>query len=177
MKIHPQTQSFHYLTQRRVVALIVGKQQWEQHMEQVQAMRSCNLSHSDVFSCGDHQWLQQRLVDLNELILSNTLITSWGNVAAIIRALPALETLDLSGNSLQLSEADRCERQPALSHTLVQIILNSTASVHMHFTVLCWLTFTLSGDVLVGRAVPALSVSGPQAPAPQSQPHQLHANK
>ena len=110
----------------RVIALIVGKLQWEQHMEQVQAMQSCNLSHSDVFSCGDSLWLQQRLVNLSELILSNTLVTSWCTVAAIASVLPALETLDVSNNALLLTDADRNENQPILSNSLAQIILNAT---------------------------------------------------
>lgn len=110
----------------RVIALIVGKLQWEQHMEQVQSMQSCNLSHSDVFSCGDSLWLQQRLVNLNELILSNSLITSWCTVAAITSALPTLETLDISNNALQFTDADLDESQPVLSNSLAQIILNAT---------------------------------------------------
>ena len=122
----PRDIDFHALTQRRVIALIVGKLQWEQHMEQVQTMQSCNLSHSDVFSCGDSIWLQQRLVNLGELILSNALMTSWCTVAAIASALPTLETLDVSNNALQLADADRCENQPVLSKSLAQIILNST---------------------------------------------------
>jgi Leucine-rich repeat (LRR) protein len=112
----------------QVIALIVGKLQWEEHMEQVQAMQSCNLSHSDVFSCGDSSWLRQRLVNLNELILSSVLITTWSTVAAIISALPTLETLDVSNNLLQLTDADRDERQPVLSASLAQIILNATVS-------------------------------------------------
>jgi Leucine-rich repeat (LRR) protein len=116
------------VTHRRVIALIVGKLQWEEHMEQVQAMQSCNLSHSDVFSCGDSSWLRQRLVNLNELILSSVLITTWSTVAAIISALPTLETLDVSNNLLQLTDADRDERQPVLSASLAQIILNATVS-------------------------------------------------
>jgi hypothetical protein len=114
----------------RVIALIVGKQQWEQHMEQVQTMQSCNLSHSDVFSCGDSAWLQQRLVNLSELILSNALITSWCTVAAIFRALPTLETLDVSHNLLQLTDTDRDESRPPLSNSLAQLILNSTVRFH-----------------------------------------------
>ena len=112
----------------RVIALIVGKLQWEQHMEQVQSMQSCNLSHSDVFSCGDSMWLRERLVHLSELILSNALITSWCTVAAVVSALPVLETLDVSHNLLQLSHADQNDNQPVLSHSLAQIILNSTVS-------------------------------------------------
>lgn len=114
----------------RVIALIVGKLQWEQHMEQVQSMQSCNLSHSDVFSCGDSLWLRERLVNLSELILSNTLITSWCTVAAVVSALPVVETLDVSHNPLQLSHADRNDNQPVLSRSLAQIILNSTVSEH-----------------------------------------------
>ena len=97
-------------------------------MEQVQTMQSCNLSHSDVFSCGDSAWLRQRLVNLNELILSSVLISTWGTVAAIISALPTLETLDVSNNLLQLTDADRDEHQPVLSASLAQIILNATVS-------------------------------------------------
>jgi hypothetical protein len=116
-----------------VIALIVGKLQWEQHMEQVQSMQSCNLSHSDVFSCGDSLWLQQRLVNLNELILSNSLITSWCTVAAITSALPTLETLDISNNALQFTDADLDESQPVLSNSLAQIILNATVSADTRF--------------------------------------------
>jgi hypothetical protein len=120
------------VTQGRVIALIVGKQQWEQHMEQVQTMQSCNLSHSDVFSCGDSAWLQQRLVNLSELIISNALITSWCTVAAIVRALPTLETLDVSHNLLQLTDTDRVESRDPLSNSLAQLILNSTVIFHAH---------------------------------------------
>ncbi len=114
------------MTRRRVIALIVGKLQWEEHMEQVQTMQSCNLSFSDVFSCGDSAWLRQRLVNLNELILSSVLISTWSTVAAIISALPTLETLDVSNNLLQLTDADRHQHQPVLSASLAQIILNAT---------------------------------------------------
>jgi hypothetical protein len=103
-------------------------------MEQVQTMQSCNLSHSDVFSCGDSVWLQQRLVNLSELILSNALITSWCTVSSIVTALPVLETLDVSHNALQLADADRDESQSVLSSSLAQIILNSTVRIPvLHF--------------------------------------------
>ena len=138
-------------------------------------MQSCNLSHSDVFSCGDSLWLQQRLVNLSELILSNALITSWCTVAAIVSSLPVLETLDVSHNALQISDTDRNESQPVLSSSLAQIILNSTVRARVPFF-MGSSSFIVAGFLLARRAVPAHSIPPLTASASRPQSHQVFAH-
>ncbi|KAH7681405.1 Ubiquitin-like protein [Dioscorea alata] len=91
----------HSMSNKRVQIQLVGKHKVEEKLKRLDEICSMSTAYLGVSSVGSSHEITALVPKLKELDLTGNLLSKWQDITSICKALPALEVLNLTRNSLE----------------------------------------------------------------------------